>query len=321
MDDTINETEKTMTFSNSQDVDCVERKRHAVLQFNIKTKRSTFPLDVPEVVVGRAKDVDLHINDDYLSSRHARILVVHNFYYIEDLGSRNGTTVNGEPITFIRLAHQDVIRLGQTNLSFIQTESIDENYIKTLNLQTIQSLALAVEAKDPYTKGHSERVGEISEHLATMMGLSAADIERVRIAGILHDIGKIGVSENLLLKNTKLDKIEFESIKRHPVEGQNILKPLNFLNDIIPAVYHHHERYDGSGYPDGLAGDSIPYWARIVQVADAYDAMTSDRPYRAAYSKSQAISEISRCAGTQLDPNVSHTMLKILENEEHPLHN
>jgi putative nucleotidyltransferase with HDIG domain len=315
VDETINEAEMTMNFSNNQEDDCIGKKRQAVLQFTNNTKPSTFSLDVPQVVIGRAKDVDIHINDNYLSVRHARILVVHNFYYIEDLSSRNGTKVNGEPITFIRLAHQDVIRVGQTNLSFIQTDSIDENYINKLNLQTIQSLALAVEAKDRYTKGHSERVGEISEHLATMLGLSAADIEHVRIAGILHDIGKIGISETLLLKKTKLDKMEFESIKQHPVEGQNILRPLNFLNDILPAVYHHHERYDGKGYPDGLAGEDIPYLARIVQVADTYDAMTSDRPYRAAFSKSQAMTEISRCAGTQLDPKVTHTMLKILQNE------
>jgi putative nucleotidyltransferase with HDIG domain len=315
VEDTINEAELTMIFANNQEADCSGKKRQAILQFTTKTKTSTFSLEVPQVVIGRAKAVDLHINDNYLSGRHARILVVHNFYYIEDLGSRNGTKVNGEPVSFIRLAHQDVIRLGQTDLRFIQSDSIDENYINKLNLQTIKSLALAVEAKDPYTKGHSERVGEISEHLATMMGLSAAEIERVRIAGILHDIGKIGVSETLLLKKTKLKKKEFEVIKQHPVEGQNILRPLNFLNDIIPAVYHHHERYDGKGYPEGLAGEDIPYWARIVKVADTYDAMTSDRPYRAAYSKSQAITEICRCAGTQLDPNVSHTMLKILQNE------
>jgi putative nucleotidyltransferase with HDIG domain len=315
VDDTINEAEMTMIFSSNQEDDCIGKKRQAILQFKTKTKTSTFSLDVPQVVIGRAKAVDLHINDNYLSGRHARILVVHNFYYIEDLSSRNGTKVNGEPISFIRLAHQDVIRLGQTDLRFIQTDSIDENYINKLNLQTIQSLALAVEAKDPYTKGHSERVGEISEHLATMMGLSAAHIERVRIAGVLHDIGKIGVSETLLLKKTKLDKMEFEAIKQHPVEGQNILRPLNFLNDIIPAVYHHHERYDGKGYPEGLVGENIPLWARIIQVADTYDAMTSDRPYRAAYSKSQAITEICRCEGTQLDPKISHTMLKILQNE------
>jgi len=315
MDDSFLEDEMTMTFSISQEDECVEKKRHATLQFNNKSRASAFSLDVPQVVIGRSKSVDLRINDNYLSGEHARILVVHNFYYIEDLGSRNGTMVNGKLISFIRLAHQDVIRLGQTSLSFILTDSIDENYIHTLNLQTIQSLALAVEAKDPYTKGHSERVGEISGHLATMMGLSAADIERVRIAGILHDIGKIGVSEVLLLKKTKLDDLEYEAIKQHPVEGKNILGPLNFLNDIIPAVYHHHERYDGKGYPDGLSGEAIPYWARIVKVADTYDAMTSNRPYRAAYSKSQAISEISRCAGIQLDPFVTKTMLEILHNE------
>lgn len=314
MDDTIQESEMTMTFLSNPEDDCIEQKRHATLQFKNKSKTSTFSLDVPQIVIGRAKDVDLHINDNYLSGMHARILVVHNFYYIEDLGSRNGTKVNGKSISFIRLAHQDVIQLGQTSLNFNLTDSIDENYINTLNLQTIQSLALAVEAKDPYTKGHSERVGEISEHLATMMGLSPADTERVRIAGILHDIGKIGVSENLLLKKSKLEDGEYETIKQHPVEGQNILRPLNFLNDVIPAVYHHHERYDGTGYPDGLSGENIPYWARIIQVADTVDAMTSNRPYRAAMSKFQAISELSRCSGTQLDPNVTKTMLEILLN-------
>ncbi len=177
-------------------------------------------------------------------------------------------------------------------------------------------MALAVEAKDTYTKGHSERVAEISEHLATMIGLNHADIERVRIAGILHDIGKIGVSEVLLLKEKKLEDREYEVLKLHTVEGQNILKPLHFLNDILPAVYHHHERFDGKGYPSGLAGEDIPLWARIIHVADAYDAMTSNRPYRAALSKAQAITELTSCSGTQLDPNITRTMVEILQNEK-----
>ncbi len=314
MDDYSNEAEMTMSFSTEMEDMYFEEKRHAILQFTDCSGATSFSLDAPQIVIGRSKDADLTINDTYLSGKHVRILVVHNFYYIEDLGSRNGTRVNGEPVTFIRLAHHDEIRVGQTNLRFIQMDVIDDTYINKLNLQTIQSLALAVEAKDPYTKGHSERVAQISEHLATTMGLIQTDVERVRIAGILHDIGKIGVPETLLLKKTTLDDREYELVKQHPVDGQNILRPLNFLNDVLPAIYHHHERFDGTGYPDGLAGEAIPLWARIIQVADTYDAMTSNRPYRAAYSQTHAITEITRCAGTQLDPKVTRTMVEILEN-------
>jgi putative nucleotidyltransferase with HDIG domain len=314
MDDLMNEAEMTITISNGMDgIDIVE-KRQAVLQFKVNTSTATFSLDAPQIVIGRANDADLRIPDNYLSGKHARILVVHNFYHIEDLGSRNGTWVNGERVTFMRLAHMDVIRLGQTSLSFLQNDIVDENYIRKLNLQTIQSLALAVEAKDPYTKGHSERVAEGAEHLATVMGLDKADVERVRIAGIVHDIGKIGVPETLLLNKSGLNDAEYEVVKQHVVEGKHILLPLNFLSDIIPAVYHHHERFDGTGYPDGLAGEEIPLWARIIQVADTCDAMAISRPYRAAFSKEQVIDEFTRCASTQFDPDIARTMVEILRH-------
>ncbi|HTP63852.1 MAG TPA: HD domain-containing phosphohydrolase, partial [Geobacteraceae bacterium] len=303
-----------ITMSNSMDEAKIVEKRQAFLQYKVNATLATFSLDAPQILIGRAKDVDLRIPDNYLSGKHARILVVHNFYHIEDLGSRNGTWVNGERVTFMRLAHQDVIKLGQTNLCFLQNDIVDGNYIHKLNLQTIQSLALAVEAKDPYTKGHSERVADISENLATMMGLAEADVERVRIAGILHDIGKIGVPETLLLNKSSLNDTEYEMVKQHVVEGKNILRPLNFLSDIIPAVYHHHERFDGTGYPDGLVGEDIPLWARIIQVADTCDAMTISRPYQAAFSKAQVIEEFTRCASTQFDPNIACTMIEILRS-------
>ncbi len=292
----------------------LKERRLAILQFT-NNRMGAVSLDTPQVVIGRSTEADLHINDKYISKNHARILIVNNSYYIEDLSSRNGTRVNGEPVTRIRLANQDVISLGRTSMQFIQMDTIDENCVKKLNLQMIQSLALAVESKDPYTKGHSERVAEISEELATTMGLIQSDVDRVRIAGILHDIGKIGVSETLLGKKEKLDDCEYEVIKHHSMEGQNILKPLNFLNDVLPAIYHHHERFDGKGYPVGLAGKDIPLWARIIQVADTFDAMTSDRPYRAALTEEQAIKEITNCAGTQLDPVISHIMVKIIRGK------
>ncbi|RQW85540.1 MAG: HD domain-containing protein [Geobacter sp.] len=314
MDELLNEAEMTITISSGMEDTEIVEKRQAILQFNVNDNTATYSLDAPQILIGRAKDVDLCVPDIYLSGKHARILIVHNFYHIEDLGSRNGTWVNGERVTFMRLAHMDVIRMGQTNLRFVQNNVVDEKYIHKINLETIQSLALAVEAKDPYTKGHSERVAEISEHLATMMGLATADVERVQIAGILHDIGKIGVPETLLLNKLSLSDTEYELVKQHVVEGKNILKPLNFLSDIIPAVYHHHERFDGTGYPDGLAGEEIPLWARIIQVADTCDAMTISRPYRAALSKGQVIDEFTCCAGSQFDPDITRAMVEILQN-------
>jgi putative nucleotidyltransferase with HDIG domain len=303
-----------MTIPNKFNELNLEEKHLAILQFT-SDKMGTVSLDAPQIVIGRSTEANLQINDKFISKKHARILVVHNSFYIEDLSSRNGTMVNGEPVTRIRLADQDVISLGRTSMRFIQMDTLDENYVKKLDLQMIQSLALAVETKDPYTKGHSERVAELSEELATKMGLQQSDVERIRIAGILHDIGKIGVSEILLGKKEKLEEREFEVVKLHSIEGQNILKPLNFLNDILPAIYHHHERFDGKGYPVGLSGRDIPLWARIIQVADSYDAMTSDRPYRVALTEEQAVKEITSCSGTQLDPVISHIMVKIIQSK------
>jgi HD-GYP domain-containing protein (c-di-GMP phosphodiesterase class II) len=118
----------------------------------------------------------------------------------------------------------------------------------------------------------------------------------------------------LLLNKSGLNVAEYEVVKQHVVEGKHILLPLNFLSDIIPAVYHHHERFDGTGYPDGLVGEDIPLWARIIQVADTCDAMAISRPYRAALSKAQVIDEFTRCASTQFDPNITRTMVEILRN-------
>jgi putative nucleotidyltransferase with HDIG domain len=316
MDDSFNEREMTMTLSHPEVAPFLEEKRRAILQFRDNARAMPYALDSPQIVIGRSKEADLCVDDHYMSGKHARVLVIHNFYYLEDLNSRNGTTVNGKKITFMRLAHQDVIQVGQTALRFLQMDAIDSNYMKKLNLQAVQSLALAVEAKDPYTKGHSERVAEVSEHLAAVMGLPPAQVERVRIAGILHDIGKIGVPEAVLLKKGKLEPVEMELIRKHPTDGQNILRPLNFLTDILPAVCHHHERYDGGGYPAGLAGDAIPLWARIIQVADTFDAMTSDRPYRKAMTREEAAREIVRCSGTQFDPAVAKAMGEILAHDK-----
>ncbi len=153
----------------------------------------------------------------------------------------------------------------------------------------ILTLALALEAKDPYTKGHSERVAALAADLAKAIGLSAREQDRIQKAGILHDIGKIGVSGKVLSKKSALQSDEYEGVIAHPSIGATICQPLKSLSDIIPMIKHHHERYDGKGKPDGLAGEEIPLGARIISITDAYDAMTSTRPYRKAMEKEVAL--------------------------------
>lgn len=169
---------------------------------------------------------------------------------------------------------------------------------------TVQALSAAIDAKDPHTRGHSGRVVKYSQIIARSMGHAQHDVEAIKIAAYLHDIGKIGIDERILLKPLKLTKEEFELVKKHSSISAKILARVSFLKKTVPIVRHHHEHFDGGGYPDGLAGTAIPLGARIISVADSFDAMTSDRPYRQALTKDKAINELKRCAGTQFDPDV-----------------
>lgn len=164
------------------------------------------------------------------------------------------------------------------------------------------SLVSSIEAKDEYTRGHSERVALFAQSLARNLGFSEEACQRLYLTGLVHDVGKIGVSDSILKKETPLTDEEFEEIKRHPDEGWAILRGLDQLNYVLPGVLHHHERYDGRGYPDGLAGENIPIDGRIIAVADAYDAMTSDRPYRAGMTHERAEEILRNGAGQQWDP-------------------
>ncbi|HEY6509236.1 MAG TPA: HD domain-containing phosphohydrolase [Vicinamibacterales bacterium] len=169
-------------------------------------------------------------------------------------------------------------------------------------LGTIRALAAALDARDPYTAGHSERVSRSSVVIARQMGLPDADVAIIRLGALLHDIGKIGLADDILQKPEALTREEFEQIKRHPALGARILRQVSFLEPHLPIVELHHERPDGHGYPFGLRGDEIPLAARIVHVADAYDAMTSARAYRPARPLSTAVAELRLYAGTQFDP-------------------
>lgn len=183
--------------------------------------------------------------------------------------------------------------------------------IKNHYLETVRSLVAAIDAKDSYTKGHQERVAFFTGILGAEMGLSEEENRVLWQAAILHDIGKIGVPEQILRKTGRLTDEEFKIIKQHPIIGVEIISPVQFLKKELPVVLYHHERFDGKGYPEGLRGKQIPYGARIIAVADALDAMLSNRPYAPAKTPAQAWDELRRCAGTQFDPQVAETALKI----------
>ncbi len=176
-------------------------------------------------------------------------------------------------------------------------------------VSALKSLVITIEARDPYTRHHSERVTSYSLEIAEIMGLSENDKEAIKFGGYLHDIGKIGVRDTVLLKPDRLTDEEIEEIRQHTVIGDNIMKPLNFFDKEKPIIRNHHERFDGTGYPDGLKGEEIPIIVRIIALADSYDAMTSSRPYRKARTHEYALEEMVRCSNTQFDPEVVKAFL------------
>ena len=199
-----------------------------------------------------------------------------------------------------------------------------ENYRLNLDvertyLETIMALALAVEAKDPYSAGHSKRVGFYATQIGEVMGLDEEMLRVLKHAGILHDIGKIGIKDDILLKAGSLTADEEKIMQQHPVIGEAIVKPVRSLQRVVGLVRHHHERFDGTGYPSGLKGEEIPLGARILAVADAYDAMITDRPYRKRLTLEDAKAELKKSAGVQHDPAMVEAFLRVLEEKEHRL--
>jgi hypothetical protein len=178
-------------------------------------------------------------------------------------------------------------------------------------LGTVQSLTAAIDAKDRYTCGHSERVARLAQQLALAAGLDEAMAERVHICGLVHDVGKIGVPEAVLCKPGRLTPEEFEQIKLHPEIGHRILRGIPMLADVLPGVLHHHERWDGRGYPHGLRAEAVPLFARVIGLADTFDAMSSTRSYRAAMPRAKVLSEIEANAGAQFDPDLAQRMVKL----------
>ena len=215
-----------------------------------------------------------------------------------------------------------LIESGIKSISQVKTiKNINNELQNTFNRlensfrESIETLRLIVDAKDQYTRGHSDRVSDYSVLIGKELGLEQEKLEILRIGGLFHDIGKVGIPDSILLKPGKLTDEEYTEIKKHPSTGARILSSAKIFEDFIPIVKHHHERYDGFGYPDKLKGEEIPYLARITAVADTFDAMTSKRPYRNSLPLDIVKEEFRKYSGIQFDPTIAKVFLEILEKD------
>lgn len=261
-----------------------------------------------------------------------KIISWHNVPLINADRAAEGVVAAGDDITEQMRTKNDYKRLAETYADSLidlkkrehslqlsrdaflnMLEDISESYkdLEELFLKLVRVLVNALDAKSPWTRGHSERVAEYAESLARAMGLDEDEVKNISLAGLLHDIGKIGTSDPVLDKPGKLTREEYELVKKHPAQGAAILEGIKQLRDVVPIVKYHHERPDGKGYPVGLKGDEIPLGARILHVADSFDSMTADRPYREAPGMDYALSEFSKFSGTQFDPSVIKAALEV----------
>ncbi len=224
---------------------------------------------------------------------------------------------------FIQSELDEQLRASERQLEQSRIQALEDLHRKQseLTVETITALSNAVEAKDRYTNGHSQRVARYAREIARRMGWSAGDQDRVYYAGLLHDVGKIRVADSIINKNGSLTDEEYAEIKLHTLAGYYILKEVSSVCDFAIGARWHHERYDGKGYPNGLSGENIPLIARIIGVADAYDAMTSNRCYRESMSQAQVRAEIQRGSGTQFDPQIAAIMLAMIDDDaEYQMH-
>ncbi len=231
-----------------------------------------------------------------------------NFGYSLDIKSRNEI---GELAHTFNYMSRQLLYYDNKNKELLA--SIERAY-----LETIRALANSIDAKDPYTRGHSMRVTEYAQMLGKDLGLEENELNLLSFGSTLHDIGKIGIREEILTKKTQLTDSERKLMQQHPVLGEKIIEPVDFLQPVRPLIRHHHEWVDGSGYPDGLKGDQIPLGARIIATVDTYDAVTSKRPYQEAVTKHQAIEILNKLRDTQLDPIVCDAMVRIVKTRLPP---
>lgn len=224
---------------------------------------------------------------------------------LEAMNKRHGQFTDGDLALFVSLANLVASAVDNANLY---------QELKTTFFGTALALADALEKRDPYTGGHTKRVQDYSMAIGRTLNLPKEEMDLLLLSAILHDIGKIGVQDDILRKQAPLNREEFLLMEEHTNNGAAILRHVRSLERIIPGVLNHHEKYDGSGYPQHLLGEQIPFTARIIAVADTYDAMTTDRPYRKALSEETALNELRRCRGTQFDPVVVDAFIATMED-------
>ncbi len=270
-----------------------------------KNKRNPFDLVILDLCFpGNITGEDVY---NYISKNEdISIIIVSALSAKEDIRDALRSKVVDEYL--VKPVDFDILRLViERSLShrlFISHLQASRNRNQKMFLNILQVMAKVLEAKDSNTRSHSENVAKYARQIAKKIGYTDQEMEAIQIAGILHDFGKIGVDEALLRKPGSLTRDEYENIKQHPLIASIILEPLDELKLVIKDIRHHHERYDGSGYPDGLVGGDIPLGARILSIADSYDAMTSRRSYHEPLAAQIAIEELKRCAGSQFDPEL-----------------
>lgn len=218
-----------------------------------------------------------------------------------------------EPFTSERIA---VCQTMANQAAVAVANSVNYANLQEMALSTVTAMANAIDAKSPWTRGHSTRVAQYAVALGQKLGLADEVLDHLRLGCLLHDIGKIGINGTILCKTDQLTDDEMANMKQHTAMGESILRPIKYFGPILPVIRHHHEHYDGSGYPDGLKGEAIPILARIAAVADTFDAMVADRPYRRGCGRNEAIAEIRQCAGSQFDPSIAEVFAGMLEHAD-----
>lgn len=275
-------------------------------------------LDFKEVNGDIVKIKQKKVEDEslYILNKFGNIKVKKEYYIPLVIKEKLIGAIRVDAIENFKAVDKNIIRIFLTQLSIILQNNLMYFENRKRSFDIIKSLSQAIEEKDTYTKGHSHRVMTYSIKLAEKLKFTNDEIEQIRYAGILHDIGKIGISENILLKNGKLTDEEYEIIKQHPEKGYKIMSHISSLHEISKIVKYHHERPDGKGYPEGLKGEEIPKAAKIMALADTFDAMTSDRPYRKGLGLDIAKAEIQKYKGLQFDEEIADVFLEMLENGE-----
>jgi len=292
----------------------VKLAKGTFVPFNDTSATEVIQSGMPQFTLDLASEKDLLpleralLDEGYHAHIRVPLTIEGEIVGLFNVGSKKVGAFVSEHLTVLeRLAAQTSVALKNARLV---TE------LKDMFLGTITTLSSAIDAKSPWTAGHSKRVTRYALDMGKEMGLHAKDLKDLEMAGLLHDIGKLGTYQSILDKSYKLTEMETKVLRLHTAKGAEILSPIKQMREIIPAIRHHHEFYNGEGYPDGLRGEAIPLMARILGVADSVDAMSADRPYRKGKPMNVIIAELKRCSGTQFDPKVAGVFVKIVEDKK-----